>query len=343
MPLQKKTTEFYNLLIGLINKTAGNITYDTLDMFAKRHGYTYDWVKKRVEALAYASGKENIAKTPRSMRQDIKNLREEMAKGNISPAQAREASGIVLSKTPMLDIDRLTRVYESKDPEVKEMQQGLVRLSGAVARTLVERGVHPARAKFVASSLIGSKIHHELPTVLEKVPKERLDKLIKELYRNNFLRAHGHLYYKLGDVNFLRAVKEAKRGVRQQYPYMPVDLGPYMRIRKGGIDLSEIDRAWKEGRKDPLIKALESEAKNIQRHPRPGVTRGVAKKTKEALKTFFEQKRGRIPEERAFGYHLASSGSSYSDADAKWAKAKEHEQKEISPFVQLRKKRRVKG
>jgi hypothetical protein len=331
MPLLDSSVRLYRELIDLIVKTPQNIRYDTLDFFAKRHGLSYDWVKKRAEVLAYATEKESLRKVPKSIRQDVSNVRDEIESGRISPAEAREASKIFLSKTPLIDLERMNRTYKTEDKEILGMQTRIAQNAETLVKRMIKDGVHPVRAYSLAWSLTGRKLNYEIPKALERVPKDKLPEVIKNIWHVNFLKSQASVHYetaKLDYLNLLRSFKGKARAPTPEEikgPYMPLSMVQFLGRRNVPKDLESFERR------------LESDRKSVQRFPRPGVERPFPRDIKRIAidehKFYASKDTSKIkdPLQRT----LLDLGRRLYAADKTYRDAKQLEQEKVSPFVQI--------
>ena len=336
MPLPEKSIVFYQELIDLIIKTPQNIRYDTLDMFAKRHGLSYDWVKKRAEVLAYATHGE-LARVPKSIRQDVRNIKEEMAKGSISPKAAEEASLVFLSKTPLIDLERLNRQYRTEDKEILNMQERLAKNTEIILKKMVESGVHPVRAYSLAWSMTGRKLNYEIPRALEAVPKDKLPSVMKDIWAVNFKKSNASVHYETARLDYLNMLRGFKRKAKTAYdtgPHRPIALPEFMQKRGVPKSLEAIEQR------------LESDRKNVQRYPRPGKERPFPRDVKgiaiDERMAFGDQSLSSVRD--PFKKKLLELGTRLRAADKMYREAKLLEEEKVSPFVLIsRKKRRLRA
>jgi hypothetical protein len=336
MPLLDSSVQLYRELIDLINKTPQNLRYDTLNLFAKRHNLSYDQIKRRAEVLAYATHKETLAKVPKSIRQDVRNVMDEIASGRISPKEADEASVNFLSKTPLMDVERLNREYRSEDEEVLGMQLKIAKNAETMMQRMIKTGIHPVRAYSVAWSMIGRKLNYEIPKTLERVPKENVPQVIKDIWHVNFLKSQASLHYETAKLDYLNLLKSFKGKARAptpaeiKGPYRPLSLVQFMVNRGVPKSLEEFERR------------LESDRKNVQRFPRPGAERPFPRDIKriaiEDYKFYGTKDLPKIkdPLKRT----LLELGGKLRAADKAYRDAKKLEEERVSPFVQISRAKR---
>jgi len=341
MPLLEGSVQLYKELIDLIIKTPQNIRYDTLDLFAKKHGLSYDWVKKRAEVLAYATHKDSLLKVPKSIRQDVKNVADEINAGRIPAREAEEASKIFLSKTPLIDLERMNRTYKTEDKEILGMQEKIAQNAEILVKRMIKEGIHPVRAYSLAWSLTGRKLNYEIPKALEKVPKEQLPEVIKSIWHVNFLKSQASIHYETAKLDYLNLLKSFKGKAKAptpdeiKGPYRPLSLVPFMASRGVPKSLEEFERR------------LESDRKNIQRFPRPGAERPFPRDIKRIaidehkFYSYREAPKSKDPLQRT----LLDLGKKLYVADKIYRNAKQIEEEKVSPFVQLSraKKRRIRA
>ncbi len=328
MPLLDSSVRLYRELIDLINKTPQNLRYDTLSLFAKRHGLSYDQVKKRAEVLAYATHKETLAKVPKSIRQDVRNVMDEMESGRIVPKEAEEASVNFLSKTPLMDVERLNRDYKSEDAEIVGMQLKIAKNAETMMQRMVKTGVHPVRAYSVAWSMIGRKLHYEIPKTLERVPKENIPEVIKDVWRVNFKKSQANLQYETARLDYLDMLKSFKRkpaSLSDTGPHWPIALPGYMKNRNV------------ERNADAIAQRLESDLKNVQRFSRPGAERAFPRDIKRiAIEEYkFHKNEDWSKIRDPFKIRIMELGRRLHSADVAYRDAKQLEEEKVSPFVQI--------
>jgi hypothetical protein len=337
MPLLDSSVRLYTELIDLIIKTPQNLRYDTLNLFAKRHGLSYDQVKRRAEILAYATRKETLSKVPKSIRQDVRNVMYELASGRISLKEADEASINFLSKTPLMDVERLNRDYKSEDEEILGMQLKIAKNAETMMQRMIKTGVHPVRAYSVAWSMIGRKLHYEIPKTLERVPKENIPEVIKDVWRVNFKKSQASLQYETARLDYLDMLKGFKRqpaSLRDMGPHWPIAMPAYMKNRN-------IER-----NADAIAQRLESDRKNLQRFSRPGAERAFPRDIKRiAIEEYkFHKNEDWSKIRDPFKIRIMELGRRLHSADVAYHDAKQLEEEKVSPFVQIsRKKRRFRA
>jgi len=325
MPLPKKTIQFYNDLIDLVLKTPQNIRFDTLSSFARRRGVSYEWVKHRAEVLAYASHGE-LKRVPKSIRSDVKKVLEEIQRGTLSPKDAKEASAVFLSRTPLVDMERLNREFLFHDPEVLGMQGRIAERAERTMQKMIKSGVHPIRAYSQIWSLMGRKLNYEIPKALEVVPREKASEVIKDIWHANFLKYQAHFQYEAARLDYMNLL----RGYLNKPQSLPITLPAYMRRR--GME-KDADKFWQR---------LESDLKNVQRFPRPGRERPFPKDVKQTAIEMYKEHgtRDLSIAKDPFERKLLKIGRNLSAADKIWAQAKELEEEKVSPFVRISRKRR---
>jgi len=338
MPLLDSSIRLYRELIDLIIKTPQNLRYDTLNLFAKRHNLSYDQIKRRAEVLAYATHKETLAKVPKSVRQDVRNVMDEIASGRIPPKEADEASVNFLSKTPLMDVERLNRDYRSEDEEVLGMQLKIAKNAEIMMQRMIKTGVHPVRAYSVAWSMIGRKLHYEIPKTLEKVPKESIPEVIKDVWRVNFKKSQANLQYETARLDYLDMLKSFKRqpaSSRDAGPHWPTALPEYMKNRNV------------EKNMDAIARRLESDRMNVQRFSRPGAERAFPRDVKRiAIEEYkFHKNEDWSKIRDPFKIRMLELGRRLHSADVAYRDAKQLEEEKVSPFVHISKvrKRRFKA
>jgi len=333
MPLLDSSVRLYRELIDLINKTPQNLRYDTLNMFAKRHNISYDQIKRKAEVLAYATRNETLAKVPKSVRQDVRNVMDEIASGRISPKEADEASVNFLSKTPLMDVERLNRDYKSEDEEVRGMQLKIAKNAETMMQRMIKTGVHPVRAYSVAWSMIGRKLHYEIPRTLEKVPKESIPGVIKDVWRVNFKKSQANLQYETARLDYLDMLKSFKR-----QPASPKDTGPHWPIVLPGY----MKNRNVEKNMDAIARRLESDRMNVQRFSRPGAERAFPRDIKRiAIEEYkFHKNEDWSKIHDPFKIRIMELGRRLHSADVAYRDAKQLEEEKVSPFVQISKARK---
>ena len=332
MPVQIKV---YRELIDLVLKTPQNIRFDTLDSFAKRRGLSYDRVKKMMEVLAYASEGE-LKRVPKSIRSDVRNTKNEIIKGRISAKDAEEASRIFLSRTPLVDIERLNRQFLTHDPEVIGLQRRVAENAEKMMERMIRAGVHPVRAYSQTWSLVGRTLHNDIHKALGTVPKEHVNEVMTNIWRKNLIESQAHRQYENARLRYMNLL----RGYITKPQALPIDLPAFMRRR--GIE-KNADKYWQR---------LDSDLKNVQRFPRPGAERPFPKEVKVVVKEMYYEhglpfvkpeyvKIGvkRVKKVPDFEPELKRIGRHLKAADRMWAQARQFEKESISPFVRLSKKR----
>jgi len=331
MALRPESTRLYKELIDLVIKTPNNLRFDTLDSFAKRHGLSYGWVKKRAEALMYASYGGNFTKMPKTMRQDIKNIQEEMKSGAILVADAKRASNILITRTPLMDLERLNREYVSSDLEVLGMQKKIAEKLERLMERMINSGVHPVRAQARAWSLIGKKLHYELPKAIKEVPKNKLDEVIKNIWRANFLNSQAQYQYESARLDYMTLL----RSYLNQPSKLSAKTPQFMAMR--GIPRDA----------DKIMQRYESDLKDVTGYDRPGGKRKRYIPTdvkRFVLNSLPLYRNGlRIDSrhiEDPFEKKLVEIGKHLKAGDKIYGHAKEIEEEKVSPFVRISKQRR---
>jgi hypothetical protein len=289
-------------------------------------------VKKRAEALMYASQGGNFTKIPKTLRQDIKNIQEEMKRGAISTADARRASNIMLTRTPLMDLERLNREYASSDPEILGMQKRIAENLEGLMKNMINAGVHPVRAQARAWALIGKKLHYEIPKAVREVPRKNLDEVIKNIWKVNFLNSQAQYQYEAARLDYMGLL----RGYLNKPQHLPIKTPHFMALR--GVPRDP----------DKIMQRYRSDLKDVTGYDRPGAERKryVPKDVKKITTDVLPLYRGvsgtirflsiRDPFERKLvkiGMHLRAGDETY-----RLAKALEHEK--VSPFVSISKKKR---
>jgi len=325
MALPAKSIKTYTDLIDTVIKKQDNLRFDTLDSFAKEHNLSYDWIKERAEVLSYASHAGDFRKIPKTLRQDVRNVREELRKGTLSLKDVQDASNILLRKTPLVDIERLNRQFLMHDEKVLGTQGKIAERVEKTMKMMTDSGVHPVRAYNLAWSRIGRTLHHEIPKAVSAAPRDKVGNVIERIWTLGYQKAQANHHYTDAGLRYSRLLE----GHLKKPKSLPTTLQYFMRER--GIKDSKL-----------YEQRLESDYKNVKRFPRPGAERPFPRDVKSLAKDrYLEQKWLNLPKPKnEFDQELAEIGKKLRAGDVIWRSAKELEEKEISPFVRISRAKR---
>ncbi len=199
----------------------GKLRYDVLNDMARRHGISYDTIKRDLYAISYAFFPQrivdheryegplaNLVDIPKSYREDVRQLRELAKKGLLDPEKGKNAAKAFLDHLPDIDKERIVRIHGITDPDIISKVEHYAKAMSRVYwyRKMFWRA-HPAKAYAYAWNQMGRKIHRELENArdlaenlhrigvklelgmkLTKKEKEFLDELgIKESEVKNYI------------------------------------------------------------------------------------------------------------------------------------------------------------
>ncbi len=361
MSLPEKSIEFYKSLMSRLIKTSDSLRFDTLYSFSEESKLDYETIKRKAKALAYAAYGESLAKVPRSMRNDVRNIHEAIKKGELSRETAMQASKIFISRTPAEDVELFNRFYKNTDPEVKRMQRNMAGVMQESIKEMIKFGVHPVRAYSLAWAAAGKKLHHEIPKVLRQVPKGELPRVMKDLWEENYYETQATRYYTRAGLKTSYMLEGFKRGetVRgeKRGPYLPLDTIPFMRERGIKIDAHlNKDNLDKYGiikqEKDQIARRHSSDYKATKRFPGFGSLRPYPRDIKRVAKDRYNAEDLRLGklgirpepkirfEDMESKERLVDIGADLKAADELWTRAQRVKEERISPFVQLSKVRK---
>ncbi len=167
----------------------------SLSLLAEKEGVEYETVKKDMYALAYAVIPGG--KIPESYEADARAIREAIEKGLLDRQKCESAALIFLEHDPIFDLDRLG-ITGVDDPYLDEIKSLVLEYAEKTAELKAKRlGWHPARQKAELWRIAGSKIHSELPRLLESSTPEEVLKNVRRLWEENLMRAQAAWHYEL--------------------------------------------------------------------------------------------------------------------------------------------------
>ncbi|RLG21082.1 hypothetical protein DRN74_03535 [Candidatus Micrarchaeota archaeon] len=240
--ISKKRLDRIDDLVSFLNQHKDGLRYDLLNNFARRHGVSYEVVKRDALLLAYATIPShrgyNLKYVPKEYRKEVRWLWKEIfgirgGKKKMDRAAAWRASHVFLEHTPYMDLERVKREFDLKqmlggefyqknidwlseeEAQIHEMQREMAReLKKISEESKAELEEHMVRKYSDAWLVMGRKIHKELAEL--KKAKERgafRDEIeylqaIKDIWRANLYEVKASKDYEAFRTNLLKALRK---------------------------------------------------------------------------------------------------------------------------------------
>lgn len=211
--LRKSTVELANKLIDWYLKPGEMRRKDKLEAFREAHKVKvkYETLKDLLLQLSYASiplkdGSFDLRKVPRTHRNRVKALREEIKKGTIDPEKAKKACQKFLEHSIS---ERFKDLTPLEDEQIRKMQERFEKsLKKASAIMADSMDAHPARTYSIIWKALGEKIHHEIPLIIkESKNEEELRENLRKLWNANYLVADAFVHYKKAESHIIDVYK----------------------------------------------------------------------------------------------------------------------------------------
>ena len=189
---------------------------DVLERIALEEGVSYNALKQRLEALAYASLESpqelpRLDRMPKTMKRRVAAYRSLLRKGVIPVGVARTAAARFVNASVWRDPERVKRDVQLGGTEAVKMVDSITSNMRKIAvLRQQESGAPTMRVVSRTWNIVGNILHNELPKVLAATPVERRPQAVRDLVRSAFLKSQALVQYEHARSAVLKYYRENK-------------------------------------------------------------------------------------------------------------------------------------